>query len=93
MVPDAYGYLMLPLGYLVRPDIFPAWLWALATLAQVVVIAVVATGVVDLMRTSGRRSARGGVPEAQSTPAAATVTSRPATAHPTGVREPAAGQV
>ena len=93
VVPDAYGYLMLPLGYLVRPDIFPAWLWALATLAQVVVIAVVATGVVDLMRNSGRRSAKGGVPEAQSTPAAATVTSRPATAHPTGVREPAAGQV
>jgi YjbE family integral membrane protein len=55
-VPGAYGFLMLPLGYLAQPGVFPAWLWALATLGQVVVIAAVAAATVDLVH---RRSARG----------------------------------
>ena len=42
-VPGAYAYLMLPLGYLVQPSIFPPWLWALATIGQVIVLAAVAT--------------------------------------------------
>jgi len=42
-VPGAYAFLLLPLGYLAVPQVFPAWIWALATLAQVVAIAAVAT--------------------------------------------------
>lgn len=49
-VPGAYGLLLLPLGYLVRPDVFPPWLWGLATLGQVVVITVVAAATMDLIR-------------------------------------------
>lgn len=49
-VPGAYGYLLLPLGYLAKPDIFPAWLWALATLGQVGVIAAVGAAAIDLAR-------------------------------------------
>ncbi|MBX9702069.1 MAG: TerC family protein, partial [Acetobacteraceae bacterium] len=49
-VPGSYGFLLLPLGYLARPDVFPAWLWALATLGQVVVIAAVAGVTIDLVR-------------------------------------------
>lgn len=40
-VPGAYAWLMLPLGYLAQPTLFPAWLWALATLAQAAVLAMV----------------------------------------------------
>jgi len=42
-VPGAYAFLMLPLGYLALPDVFPAWLWAIATVLQVVVLTAVAT--------------------------------------------------
>ncbi len=49
-VPGAYAYLMLPLGYLVIRDVFPAWLWAAATVFQVICLTAVATAVVDLMR-------------------------------------------
>ena len=41
-VPGAYAWLLLPLGYLAQPALFPAWLWALATLGQVAVVAMVA---------------------------------------------------
>lgn len=41
-VPGAYAWLLLPLGYLAQPGLFPAWLWALATLGQVAVLAWVA---------------------------------------------------
>ncbi len=50
-VPQAYGYLMLPLGWMALPTgaaSFPIGLWALATVLQVAVLAVVATVVVDL---------------------------------------------
>jgi len=42
-VPGAYAFLLLPLGYLALPQVFPAWMWVLATLVQVVGIASVAT--------------------------------------------------
>ena len=49
-VPGAYAYLMLPLGYLALPDVFPAWIWAAATLAQVVVIAALAAATAGVVR-------------------------------------------
>jgi YjbE family integral membrane protein len=58
-VPQAYGYLMLPFGWLAVPGgaaIFPIGLWALATLLQVVALAVVATLAIDLTRSLTRRS-------------------------------------
>ena len=42
-VPGAYAFLLLPLGYLALPQVFPAWMWVVATLFQVVGIASVAT--------------------------------------------------
>jgi YjbE family integral membrane protein len=57
-VPQAYGYLMLPFGWLAVPGgaaTFPIVLWALATLAQVIVLAMVATLAIDLTRTLTRR--------------------------------------
>jgi YjbE family integral membrane protein len=42
-VPGAYAFLLLPLGYLALPQVFPVWMWVLATLFQVVGIASVAT--------------------------------------------------
>ncbi|SDB71165.1 integral membrane protein, YjbE family [Belnapia rosea] len=54
-VPGAYAYLMLPLGYLALPHVFPAWIWAAATLLQVVVVAALATGTVTLLRKAGGR--------------------------------------
>ena len=44
-VPGAYAFLMLPMGYLALPGVFPAWIWAGATVLQVAVLAVVAAGV------------------------------------------------
>ena len=38
-VPDAYAYLLLPLGYLALPGVFPAWLWAGATALQLIAFA------------------------------------------------------
>jgi len=42
VVPGSYAYLMLPLGYLALPGVFPAWMWAGATLIQVAILAAVA---------------------------------------------------
>jgi YjbE family integral membrane protein len=52
-VPGAYAYLMLPLGYLALPDVFPAWIWAAATVAQVVVLAAVAALTVGAIAGGG----------------------------------------
>ncbi len=41
-VPGNYGWLLLPLGYLAQPALFPPWIWALATAGQVAVLAWVA---------------------------------------------------
>jgi cytochrome b561 len=49
-VPGAYAYLLLPLGYLALPNVFPAWMWAAATLAHVALYTLVATLVVGLVR-------------------------------------------
>jgi YjbE family integral membrane protein len=52
-VPGAYAYLMLPLGYLAVPHVFPPWIWAAATAVQVVVVVALAVGTVALMRKAG----------------------------------------
>ena len=55
-VPGAYAYLLLPLGYLALPGVFPAWLWAIATVLQVVILATIATVTVTMVlgRQQGR---------------------------------------
>jgi YjbE family integral membrane protein len=58
VVPQAYGYLLLPFGWMAVPGgaaIFPIALWALATVFQVIVIAFIATAVVELTRSLVRR--------------------------------------
>lgn len=55
-VPGAYAFLLLPLGYLALPDVFPAWIWFGATILQVALIAVVATLMVDAVLRARRRS-------------------------------------
>jgi YjbE family integral membrane protein len=60
-VPGAYAYLMLPLGYLALPGVFPAWMWAAATAAQVIVFGALAALVGGLVRrTPGTASPQGG---------------------------------
>ena len=54
-VPGAYAYLLLPLGYLALPHVFPAWIWAAATALQVVVVAALATATVTLLRRAADR--------------------------------------
>ena len=49
-VPGAYAYLFLPLGYLALPGVFPTWMWAAVTLAQVAVYTLVATLIVQAVR-------------------------------------------
>jgi YjbE family integral membrane protein len=58
-VPQAYAYLMLPLGWMAMPAgvaTFPLSLWALATVVQVVFLAVIVTIVVDLTLQLLRRT-------------------------------------
>jgi YjbE family integral membrane protein len=55
-VPDAYAYLLLPLGYLALPGVFPPWLWVAASLLQVIVFSAIIAFVVDLVLRA-RRSA------------------------------------
>ena len=55
-VPQAYGYLFLPLGWLAVPEVFPVGLWIMATLFHVLVVAAVATIVVDLTLQVLRRN-------------------------------------
>ena len=57
-VPQAYGYLLLPLGWMAVPGgaaIFPIALWALATVFQVIILAFIITAVVELTRSLVRR--------------------------------------
>lgn len=49
-VPEAYAYLLLPLGFLALPNVFPVWLWVGATLVQIVVYTALATTVADVVR-------------------------------------------
>ena len=53
-VPDAYAYLLLPLGYLALPGVFPPWLWVGASLLQVVAFSALAAFVVDLVLRARR---------------------------------------
>ena len=54
-VPEAYGFLLLPLGYLALPGVFPAWLWAGATVLQIAVITAVVVAVTDAVMRALRR--------------------------------------
>ncbi|RVT89967.1 TerC family protein [Rhodovarius crocodyli] len=54
-VPGSYAFLLLPLGYVAIPGVFPPWLWAGATVVQVIIIATVATLVVDSVLKALRR--------------------------------------
>jgi len=53
-VPGSYGFLLLPLGYLALPGVFPAWLWAVATLLHVAALAAVAGATLRLLGTARR---------------------------------------
>jgi len=53
-VPGSYGFLLLPLGYLALPGVFPAWLWAVATLLHVAALAAVAGLTLRLFGTARR---------------------------------------
>jgi YjbE family integral membrane protein len=55
-VPEAYGYLLLPLGWMAVPGAFPVGLWIFATFFHVAVLAMVATIVVDLTQQVLRRN-------------------------------------
>lgn len=55
-IPDAYAYLLLPLGYLALPGVFPPWLWVGASLLQIIAFSALAALVVDLV-LKARRSA------------------------------------
>ena len=54
-VPDAYAYLLLPLGYLALPGVFPAWLWVGAATLQLVVLVAGGTAVAQLVTRALRR--------------------------------------
>lgn len=54
-VPGSYAFLLLPLGYLALPGVFPAWIWAGATLIQVAVVAAVFTLVAQAVWNAARR--------------------------------------
>lgn len=55
-VPQSYGYLLLPLGWMALPGVFPVGLWAFVTLFHVAILAMVATVVVDLTLAMLRRN-------------------------------------
>jgi len=61
-VPGSYAFLLLPLGYLALPDVFPAWIWAAATLLQVIVLAMVVTLAAEAVLRARRRGDRVSVP-------------------------------
>ena len=55
-LPEAYAFLLLPLGYLALPGVFPAWIWAGATVLHVAILAAVGALVVEAVlraRSSG----------------------------------------
>ncbi len=58
VVPGSYAFLMLPMGYLALPGVFPPALWALATVIQVGVLAMVAALAVDAVLRATRRGDR-----------------------------------
>ena len=54
-VPDAYAYLLLPLGYLALPGVFPTWLWVGATALQLIAFVAGGTAVAQLVTRVFRR--------------------------------------
>ncbi|TCH98379.1 TerC family protein [Roseococcus sp. SYP-B2431] len=56
VVPEAYGFLLLPLGFLALPGVFPAWLWAGATLVQILVLTILVTLMADATLRAVRRN-------------------------------------
>jgi YjbE family integral membrane protein len=54
-VPDAYAYLLLPMGYLALPGVFPAWLWVGATFFQLLLFVGLGAFVADLVLQARRR--------------------------------------
>ena len=56
VLPEAYGFLLLPLGFLALPGVFPAWLWAGATLVQVLILTVLVTLMADATLRAVRRN-------------------------------------
>lgn len=55
VVPGSYAFLLLPLGYLALPGVFPAWMWAGATLLQVALLAAVAALIGEAVLRARRR--------------------------------------
>lgn len=58
-VPDAYAYLLLPMGYLALPGVFPAWLWVGATFFQLLLFVGLGAFVADLVLQARRRRPHG----------------------------------
>jgi len=58
-VPGSYAFLLLPLGYLALPGVFPAYIWAGATLLQVIVLTAVVVLMADAVMRARRRADRG----------------------------------
>jgi predicted tellurium resistance membrane protein TerC len=56
-VPDAYVYLLLPLGFLALPGVFSPWLWVGASLLQVVAFTALVAFVADLVLRAVRPAA------------------------------------
>lgn len=54
-VPGSYAFLLLPMGYLALPGVFPAWVWAGATLLQAAVLAAVVALVTQAVWNAARR--------------------------------------
>jgi YjbE family integral membrane protein len=52
-VPGSYAFLLLPLGYLALPGVFPAWIWAGATMLQVAVLTMLVAAIASAVL--GRR--------------------------------------
>jgi len=57
-VPGAYAFLLVPLGFLAVPAAFPGWVWAGATLFQVIFYAGIAAAVASVVRDAIRNTAR-----------------------------------
>ncbi len=48
-VPGSYAFLLLPLGYLALPGVFPPWIWAGATMLQVATLTIIVAAIASAM--------------------------------------------
>ncbi len=53
-VPGSYAFLLLPMGYLALPGVFPPYIWAGATVLQVIVLSAIATLAVKAVSSATR---------------------------------------